>query len=132
MNISNTANNDNLISNNLGFYLYELLGADYSGVYVANKELMQIARKLKMDINIIDGHKIFAEILKVAREEGMLVEALNEIKILFETRLAVYDDLADRFNGAVEPIEEWRIKLKRAIRKIESAIKEVKNEPISN
>ncbi|MDD3466996.1 MAG: hypothetical protein PHE67_07585, partial [Campylobacterales bacterium] len=65
MNISNTNNNDNLISNNLGFYLYELLGTDYSGVYLTNAEIKKIADKLQIDIKLIDNHKIFAEILKL-------------------------------------------------------------------
>ena len=132
MNISNTNNNDNLISNNLGFYLYELLGTDYSGVYLTNTEIKKIADKLQIDIKLIDNHKIFAEILKLAKEQNLLVDVLSEIKILFETRLKTYDELSEKFSNAKDPIEEWQIKAKRAVRKIESAIKEVQSESSSN
>jgi hypothetical protein len=129
---SNMNNNANLISNNLGFYLYELMGTDYSGVYITNVEVKKIAESLQIDIKLTDGHKILGEILKTAKEQNILSKALEEIKILFETRLAIYDELSSKFKGATDPIEEWQIKAKRAIRKIESAIKEVQNESVSN
>jgi hypothetical protein len=132
MNISNANNNANLTSNNLGFYLYEVLGTDYSGVYLSNNELKKIADKLQIDIKLTDNHKIFAEMLKSAKEQNLIVAALEYIKLLFETRLKTYDELANKFQGAADPIEEWQIKAKRAIRKIESAIKEVQSESNSN
>ena len=42
-------NNKNLISNSLGFYLYELLGADYSGVYITTLEIKKIYSYVLLD-----------------------------------------------------------------------------------
>ncbi len=130
MDIAND-NNKNLISNSFGFYLYELLGADYSGVYISSFELRGVAEKLGVEVKLTDNHKMFGEILKIAKQEGRMGEALELIKELFSTRIAVYDELAARFQKAADPIEEWQIKAKRALRKIENAIKEAKNESIS-
>jgi len=130
MDIAND-NNKNLISNSFGFYLYELLGADYSGVYISSFELRGVAEKLGVEVKLTDNHKMFGEILKIAKQEGRMGEALELIKELFSARIAVYDELAARFQKAADPIEEWQIKAKRALRKIENAIKEAKNESIS-
>lgn len=130
MNIVND-NNKNLISNSFGFYLYELLGADYSGVYISSFELRGVAEKLGVEVKLTDNHKMFGEILKIAKQEGRMGEALELIKELFVARITVYDELSSRFKKAADRIEEWQIKAKRALRKIENAIKEAKNESIS-
>lgn len=135
MNISNVNNNKNLTSNSnsnsLGFYLYELLGVDYSGVYITNIEMRNIAEKMGLDIKLTDNHKMFGELLTLAKKEGRTVEALELIKELVGDRISIYKELFDRFGGAFDRIEEWQIKAARASRKIDNAIKEVKNESIS-
>jgi hypothetical protein len=50
------------------------------------------------------------------------------MKSLFQSRIAVYDEFADNFPKARDAIEEWQIKAARAVRKIDTAIKEVQNE----
>ncbi len=131
MNISNIYDNKNLISNTLGFYLYELLGVDYSGIYVTNIELRDVAQKLGLDIKLTDNQKMFGELLKVAKDSGRLSEALELIKKLMENRLAIYKELANNFPKAEDATSEWIIKANRTIRKIENAIKEVQNESLS-
>jgi len=128
MNISNNNDNKNLISNSLGFYLYELLGVDYSGVYISNIELRRMAEKLGMDIKLTDNHKMFGEILRIAKEENRMDIALEATKELMSDRISTYKELADSFPNAAEPMQEWQIKAARALRKIDNAIKEVKNE----
>ncbi len=125
MNISNTDGNKNLISNSLGFYLYELLGVDYSGVYISSIELRDMAQTMGMDIKLTDSQKMFGEMLKIAKDEGRMVEVLGRIKELIGERISVYKELAQRFAGATDSIEEWQIKAARASRKIDNAIKEV-------
>ncbi|MGE4398038.1 MAG: hypothetical protein AB7D29_00840 [Campylobacterales bacterium] len=132
MNISNIDDNKNLISSSLGFYLYELLGVDYSGIYITNAELKSISEKMGIEIKLTDNHKMFGELLKVAKENGRLVEALEVIKKLMESRLVVYEELANNFPKAEDATSGWTIKAKRAIRKIENAIKEVQNESVSS
>ncbi len=131
MNISNTNNNKNLTSNSLGFYLYELLGVDYSGIYITSIELRGIAEKLGLDIKLTDNHKMFGEILTLTQKEGRTAETLGLIKELVNSRISIYKELAERFGGAADRIEEWQIKAARASRKIDNAIKEVKNESVS-
>ena len=132
MNISNIDDNKNLISSSLGFYLYELLGVDYSGIYIANTELRAMSEKMGIEIKLSDNHKMFGELLKVAKDNGRLSEALEVIKKLMESRLAIYEELANNFPKAEDATSEWTIKAKRAIRKIENAIKEVQNESVSS
>ena len=132
MNISNIDDNKNLISNSLGFYLYELLGVDYSGIYISNLELRAMSEQMGFEIKLSDNHKMFGELLKVAKDNGRLPEALEAIKRLMEGRLDVYEELAKSFPKAEDATSEWTIKAKRAIRKIESAIKEVQNESVSS
>jgi len=131
MNISNTDDNKNLTSNSLGFYLYELLGVDYSGIYITSVELRDISERLGFDIKLTDNHKMFGEILKLSQKDGRTAEALGFIKELVNGRISTYKELAERFGGAAERIEEWQIKAARASRKIDNAIKEVKNESVS-
>jgi hypothetical protein len=131
MNISNTNNNKNLTSNSLGFYLYELLGVDYSGIYITSIELRGIAEKLGLDIKLTDNHKMFGEILTLTQKEGRTAETLGLIKELVNSRISIYKELSERFGGAADRIEEWQIKAQRASRKIDNAIKEVKNESVS-
>jgi hypothetical protein len=131
MNISNTDDNKNLTSNSLGFYLYELLGVDYSGIYITSIELRDISEKLGLEIKLTDNHKMFGEILKFAQKDGRTAEALGLIKELVNGRISTYKELAERFGGAADRIEEWQIKAARASRKIDNAIKEVKNESVS-
>jgi uncharacterized protein YdiU (UPF0061 family) len=128
MNISNTDDSKNLISKSLGFYLYELLGVDYSGCYITNLEIRDMARKLGVELKLTDSNKMFGELLKVTKEENGMVATLNDMKSIFQTRIAAYDELAQNFPKACDAIEEWQIKAARAIRKIDAAIKEVQNE----
>lgn len=132
MNISNIDDNKKLISTSLGFYLYELLGVDYSGIYISNADIKSIAQKLDIDIKLTDNHKMFGELLKVAKESGRLTQALETVKKMMENRLEVYEELAKSYPKAEEATQEWIIKGKRAVRKIESAIKEVQNESVSS
>lgn len=131
MNISNTDDSKNLISKSLGFYLYELLGVDYSGCYITNLEIRDMAEKLGVELRLTDSNKMFGELLKVTKENNRVVEALANMKSLFQSRIAVYDELAQNFPKASDAIEEWQIKAARAIRKIDTAIKEAQNESIS-
>lgn len=131
MNISNTDDSKNLISKSLGFYLYELLGVDYSGCYITNLEIRDMAEKLGVELRLTDSNKMFGELLKVTKENNRMVEALANMKSLFQSRIAVYDELAQNFPKASDAIEEWQIKAARAIRKIDTAIKEAQNESIS-
>lgn len=130
MNFSDNKDNKNSISNSLGFYLYELLGVDYSGVYISNIELRGIAQTMGLEIKLTDNQKMFGEMLKLAKDEGRMAEALERIKELIGERILAYKELAQRYAGVADVIEEWQIKAARASRKIESAIKEVKNESI--
>lgn len=131
MNISNTDDSKNLISKSLGFYLYELLGVDYSGCYMTNLEIRDMARKLGVELKLTDSNKMFGELLKVTQEDSRMVDALNDMKSLFLGRIATYDELAHNFPKASDAIEEWQIKAARAVRKIDTAIKEAQNESIS-
>lgn len=131
MNVSNNHDNKNLISTSLGFYLYELLGVDYSGVYISNAEIKTIAQKLDIDIKLTDNQKMFGELLKVAKSSGQLVNALEFVKKLIENRVKTYEELANSYPKAEDATSEWSIKAKRSIRKIESAIKEVQNESVT-
>ncbi len=125
MNISDNKDNKNLISNSLGFYLYELLGVDYSGVYISSIELRDMAQTMGIDIKLTDNQKMFGEMLKVAKDDGRMAEVLERIKGLIGERISAYKELAERFAGATDSIEEWQIKAARASRKIDNAIKEV-------
>lgn len=122
-------NNKNLISNSLGFYLYELLGADYSGVYISSFEIKKISQTLGFEIKLTDNQKMFGETLTAAKEANKTSEALALFRELVNERINEYDSLANKFPKAQEAIDEWRIKAKRAMRKIDNAIKEASHEP---
>ena len=122
-------NNKNLISNSLGFYLYELLGADYSGVYISSFEIKKISQTLGFEIKLTDNQKMFGETLTAAKEANKTSEALALFRELVNERINEYDSLANKFPKAREAIDEWRIKAQRAMRKIDNAIKEASHEP---
>ncbi|MCI4399182.1 MAG: hypothetical protein JHC37_01340 [Campylobacteraceae bacterium] len=131
MNISNTDDNKNLISNSLGFYLYELLGVDYSGIYLSTADMRRVAQEAGIDLKLTNNAKMFGELLKIAKDEDRLGETLQFVKKIMEERIETYEELNSRFPGAADAIEEWLIKSKRAVRKIDNAIKEVQNESVS-
>lgn len=131
MNISNTDDNKNLISNSLGFYLYELLGVDYSGIYLSTVDMRRVAQEAGIDLKLTNNAKMFGELLKIAKDEDRLGETLQFVKKIMEERIETYEELNSRFPGAADAIEEWLIKSKRAVRKIDNAIKEVQNESVS-
>lgn len=128
MNISNEKDNQNLISTNFGFFLYELMGVDYSGTYIANVELKKIADSLGMELKLVDNHKMFGELLRVAKEQNRLKESLVMLLELYKNRAKEYEELKMSFEGASEPIDMWIIKNGRAVKKIEKAILELQNE----
>ncbi len=131
MNISNTDDNKKLISNSLGFYLYELLGVDYSGVYLSTADMSRAALEAGIELKLTNNAKMFGELLKIAKDEERLAQTLQFVKKIVEERIETYEELNAKFPGAADAIEEWLIKSKRAVRKIDNAIKEVQNESVS-
>ena len=127
MNISNTDDNKGLILGNLGFYLYEILGSDYSGIYVSNKEISDIAQKMGIDVTIGETQKMLGKLLEITKERGDTDTALASLTEIIASRIEIYEGLKNGFPNASDMTEGWIIKAKRAKRKLENAITELRN-----
>ena len=127
MNISHTDDNKSLILGNLGFYLYEILGSDYSGIYLSNKEVVDIAQKMGIDVKIGETQKVLGTLIKEAKERGAADTVLSFLADIVTSRISTYEELAKNYEKASDATDEWIIKAKRAKRKLENAITELRN-----
>ena len=90
----------------------QILALHFSGCYITNKELLQIAKNIGIDEDLTDRETLLKKILTKAINENKEVEFFNELSKLLKNRFDIYSSLAKNFPNSIEIINIWMQKLR--------------------
>jgi translation initiation factor 2B subunit (eIF-2B alpha/beta/delta family) len=80
----------------------------------------------KVDLTItLKG--VGTHLIKEAKERGAADTVLSFLADIVTSRISTYEELAKNYEKASDATDEWIIKAKRAKRKLENAITELRN-----
>jgi len=101
----------------------QILALHFSGCYITNKELVNIGKKIKVEVDLADREKVFKDLLAKAINEKKETIFFNELSNLLKQRFEEYKKLSLDFPNSKEIIYEWMQKLKSIDRLIKQKIK---------
>ncbi len=84
-----------------------LLALFYSGVYITNAEIVEIAKGLGLELPMKERTALLKHLMRHAHDSGKTPGMLNGFIMLLKKRIQTYQALAQSFPEASDLAKEW-------------------------
>ncbi|WP_300368992.1 hypothetical protein [Hydrogenimonas sp.] len=85
----------------------QLMALFYCGAYITNADIVKIGRTMGLDLPLKDRMVLLKRLMLHAHENNMKPQMMQGFIGLLQSRMKIYQDLAQNYPDAAPLIQEW-------------------------